>query len=81
MTTERIVRIVAGTIVLTSLALGYPGSPLFVSGAFVAVAAFVGVNLLQSGFTRFCPLEIILRRVGVPDSDAVATRAVGADRG
>jgi len=65
MTTERIVRIVAGSLVLTSLALGASGSPLFVSTGFLWLGAFVGANLLQSGFTRFCPLELILRRAGV----------------
>ena len=34
------------------------------------VAAFVGANLFQSGFTRFCPLELLLRRLGVKSSDA-----------
>lgn len=64
---ERIVRIVAGSFVLASLALGAPASPLYVSTSFLWLTAFVGVNLLQSGFTRFCPLEIILRRAGVRD--------------
>jgi hypothetical protein len=62
---ERIVRIVAGSFVLVSLALGVESSPLFVSSYFLWFTAFVGANLLQSGFTRFCPLEIILRRAGV----------------
>jgi hypothetical protein len=74
MTVERIVRIVAGTLVVTGLALGYPGSPAFVSGAFLAVSAFVGLNLLQSGFTRFCPLEIVLRRAGVPAAATATAR-------
>ena len=65
MTTERIVRIVAGLFVLLSLALGVEGSPLFMSRNFLWFTAFVGANLFQSGFTRFCPLESILRRVGV----------------
>ncbi len=65
MTTERIVRVVAGTFILTSLALGVDASPLFVSHGFLWLTAFVGANLLQSGFTRFCPLELILRRAGV----------------
>jgi DUF2892 family protein len=65
MSTERIVRIVAGTFVLLSLALGVAGSPAFVSANFLWFTAFVGANLLQSGFTRFCPLEILLRRAGV----------------
>ena len=65
MTTERIVRIVAGTFVLLSLALGVPGSPLFASQNFLWFTAFVGANLLQSGFSCFCPLELILKRLGV----------------
>lgn len=62
---ERIVRIVAGSFVLLSLALGVEGSPLFVARGFLWFTAFVGANLLQSGFTRFCPLELILARFGV----------------
>jgi hypothetical protein len=65
MAVERVIRIVAGTVVLASLALGVEASPLFVSGGFLFVTAFVGANLLQSGFTRFCPLEVVLRRMGV----------------
>jgi hypothetical protein len=63
MTTERVVRIVAGAMVLVSLALGVQASPLFVNGNFLWLTAFVGLNLFQSGFTRLCPLETILRRV------------------
>ena len=65
MTTERIVRIVAGSFVLLSLALGVDASPLFVSHGFLWFTAFVGANLLQSGFSCFCPLELILKRLGV----------------
>ncbi len=65
MTTELLVRIFAGSFVLASLALGAPASPLFVSAQWLWLAAFVGANLFQSGFTRFCPLESILRRLGV----------------
>lgn len=65
MTTERVVRIFAGTFVLLSLALGLESSPIFVSAGFLAFTAFVGANLLQSGFTRFCPLELVLRKAGV----------------
>jgi hypothetical protein len=65
MSTERVVRIVAGLFVLVSLALGVAGSPLFVSANFLWFTAFVGANLFQSGFTRLCPLESILRRVGM----------------
>jgi hypothetical protein len=70
MTTERLVRIFAGTFVLLSLALGIEGSPLFVNANFLWFTAFVGANLLQSGFTCFCPLEMILRRLGVRSAGA-----------
>ncbi len=65
MTSWQIVRVAAGLFILLSLALGVPGSPLFVSQWFLAFTAFVGFNLLQSGFTCWCPLEIILRKLGV----------------
>ena len=65
MTSWQIVRTFAGTFILLSLALGVPGSPLFVSEWWLALAAFVGANLLQSSFTRWCPLESILRKLGV----------------
>ncbi|KTC80278.1 DUF2892 domain-containing protein [Legionella sp. PATHC035] len=65
MNTERIVRIVAGTFILLSLAVGVPQSPLYLSNYFLWVTVFVGANLFQSGFTQFCPLEKILNRFGV----------------
>ncbi len=65
MTTDRIVRIVAGFFVLLSLSLGVEGSPLYVSSNWLWFTAFVGTNLFQSGFTRFCPLEIMLKRAGI----------------
>lgn len=65
MNLERIVRIAAGAFVLASLALGVESSPVFVSRHFLWFTAFVGANLLQSGFTGLCPLEIVLRRLGV----------------
>jgi len=66
MTSWQIVRLFAGTFILLSLALGIQGSPLFVSEWWLAFTAFVGANLLQSGFTNWCPLEIILRKFGAP---------------
>ena len=66
MTSWRIVRIIAGAFNLVSLLLGAPASPFFMSQWWLAFTAFVGLNLLQSGFTRWCPLEIILRKLGVP---------------
>jgi hypothetical protein len=70
MSVERLIRIFAGLFVLVSLALGVEGSPLFVSANFLWFTAFVGANLLQSGFTRFCPLESILRRLGAKSARA-----------
>lgn len=65
-TTDRLIRIAAGAFVLLSLALGVEASPLFMSANFLWLTAFVGANLFQSGLTRFCPLEALLRRHGVP---------------
>jgi hypothetical protein len=65
MNSERIVRIVAGTFVMLSLALGVQSSPVFVSSYFLLFTAFVGFNLFQSGITRFCPLDSMLAKLGV----------------
>ena len=72
LTVNQFVRIFAGAFVLISLALGVEGSPVFVSHNFLWFTAFVGANLFQSGFTRFCPLENILRKCGVNDSAGCA---------
>ncbi len=61
MNSERIVRIVAGAFILLSVALGLLHSPWW-----FAFTAFVGLNLFQSGFTNFCPLEIFLKIFNVP---------------
>jgi len=65
MTTERAIRLLAGGVVLLSLALGLPESPAFVSKYFLWLTAFAGLNLFQSGFTGFCPPEKLFRRVGL----------------
>jgi len=65
MTADRIVHIVAGSFILLSLALGVEASPVFVSNYFLLLTAFVGLNLFQSGFTSFCPLNNILAKLGV----------------
>jgi len=57
---ERIVRAVAGAFVLISIVLA-----LYVSMNWLWLGVFVGANLLQSSFTKFCPLEKILDAVGV----------------
>ncbi len=60
MTVERTLRLIAGTFVLLSLALGYWVSPYW-----YLFTAFVGLNLLQSGFTNWCPMMFFLRKAGV----------------
>lgn len=57
---DRIIRRVAGLFVLLSITLGYLVSPYF-----YFFTAFVGLNLLQSSFTNFCPLEIMLGKGGL----------------
>jgi len=63
MTLHRYLRLVAGTFVLASLALAH-----FVSPNWLWFTAFVGVNLVQSAFTDWCPLMTLLRRAGVPET-------------
>lgn len=60
---ERIVRAVAGIFILVSITLAY-----FVNIHWLWVTAFVGLNLLQSSFTKFCPLEMILDKMIVEKS-------------
>ena len=55
-----IIRGIAGTFVLASLALGYLVSPWW-----LLFTTFVGLNLLQSSFTRWCLMEVILEKLGV----------------
>lgn len=57
---ERILRLIAGFFILLSVALGWLVSPWF-----YLFTAFVGLNLLQSAFTNWCPAIAILRRFGV----------------
>ncbi len=70
MSTESAVRIFAGLFVLISLALGAAASPVFHSAHWLWLTAFVGLNLFQSGFSGFCPLEKILRRIGLKSGGA-----------
>ena len=57
---ENAIRILAGTMVLISISLAS-----FVSQWWLLLAAFVGVNLIQSAFTGFCPAENIFRKLGL----------------
>jgi len=65
MTLEQGIRRLAGSLVLLGLVLG-----LTVHVGFFALVAFVGLNLLQSSFTGFCPAESMLKRMGVGGSNA-----------
>ena len=73
MTVERGLRLMAGTFVLLSLALGY-----WVSHYWLLFTAFVGLNLFQSGMTNWCPAMTILRKAGLKENCAVDTKAVAA---
>ncbi len=64
MTSWQLVRIIGGSFILLSLALGVAGSPIFHSANWLWLTAFVGANLLQSGFTRWCLMETIMRKLG-----------------
>lgn len=59
MTLDRIIFAFAGTMILVSLILG-----VTVHIYWLALAAFVGVNMLQAAFTSFCILAIILKKLG-----------------
>jgi hypothetical protein len=60
MNLERYIRLIAGTFVMLSLALGY-----FVNPYWYLFTAFVGINLFQSAFTNWCPMMTFLRRLGI----------------
>jgi hypothetical protein len=60
----QMVRLIAGILILASLALGIPGSMVFASEWWLAVTAFVGLNLAQSALTGWCLMENIMRKLG-----------------
>ena len=62
---ENAIRILAGTLVLTSVTLA-----VAINLWWLALACFVGVNLIQSALTGFCPAEIILAKLGLCRRDA-----------
>ncbi len=76
MNSERIIRIMAGSFILVSLLLGAPASPLYHSSYWLWFTVFVGFNLFQSGFTRFCPAEMILGKLGIGKTDDQPGRAI-----
>jgi Protein of unknown function (DUF2892) len=61
---ENIIRALAGTLVLASLALAH-----YVHPNWIWLTVFVGFNLLQSAFTGFCPAEMLLKKLGVGKTD------------
>ena len=65
MTIDKAVMAFAGTVVLVSLVLS-----LWLSPYWLLLTAFVGLNLLQASFTGFCPMAILLRRMGVRPGQA-----------
>lgn len=66
MTVDRAVRLRAGVVVLTSLVLGR-----WVSPNWLWLTAFVGLNLLQSAFTNWCPAMTVFRKLGLPEAGLV----------
>ena len=65
MTVDELLRAIAGLFVVLSVALGS-----FVHPAFLIFTAFVGLNLFQSAFSRWCPMMTILRKLGVKEQRA-----------
>jgi Inner membrane protein YgaP-like, transmembrane domain len=63
MTIHRVLRMVAGSFILLSLALAH-----FVSPNWLWFTAFVGLNLLQSSFTNWCPMISMLKKAGLPET-------------
>ncbi len=70
MNIDRAVFAFAGLVVLTSLALAWLVSPYW-----LLLTAFVGFNLMQSGFTGFCPAATIFRKLGLREGCAFAAKA------
>lgn len=68
MTINDYIHLFAGTFILLSLALGADASPLFLSRHWLWLTAFVGANLFQYGLTKFCPMGLVLKKLGVPES-------------
>ena len=64
MSIERIVMAFAGFMIMLTVALGVPASPIFHHEYWLFFTAFIGLNLFQSSFTGFCPLAMILKAMG-----------------
>jgi hypothetical protein len=62
------IHVIAGFFILLSLSLGVEASPIFQSSYWLFFTAFVGLNLFQFGFSKFCPLGFILKKLGIPEN-------------
>ena len=69
MTVDRYLRLIAGIFIIASVLLGF-----IVSRYFFYFTGFVGLNLLQSAFTNWCPMMAILRALGVNDTSSCAVK-------
>ena len=67
MTTEKMIRVLAGSMILMSVFLAH-----FISPWWLLMTCFVGVNLIQSAFTGFCPAGIVLKRFGIGSGSCCA---------
>ncbi len=61
------IHVIAGSFILISLSLGVEVSPVFHSKYWLFFTAFVGLNLFQFGISKFCPLGLILKKLGIPE--------------
>ncbi len=69
MTIQRMIRIIAGTFILLSLYLSYRYNGVVLSEpTWLWFTAFIGANLLQSGFSQWCLMEVILSKLGMKHS-------------
>jgi len=73
MTVERALRMMAGAVILLSMALAY-----LVSSKWYYLTAFVGLNLFQSAFTNWCPAMVIFRKLGLQDNSGKAASATAS---
>ncbi len=70
MTVERGLRLMAGVVILISVALTE-----YVSHYWILLTLFVGLNLLQSAFTNWCPAMVILRKMGLRDQEQYSLKS------
>jgi hypothetical protein len=75
MNIERYLRLIAGVVVMTTLALGY-----WVHPAWFLFTAFVGLNLFQSAFTNWCPMMSLLKWLHVPACSALGSARIRASK-